>query len=329
MTAAARAREAVSVVIPAFDAAGTIAQAVRSVLAEDIVSEVIVVLDGPDDGLRRAVPADSRVRIIVAPERRGAPAARNRGLAAARGDFTLFLDADDTVEGGLIASLAEAARDADAALGSYAFAFPSGDRIPVDVHRTIGAPTMVNVLRAWLEGHYVPPCSVLWRTAFVRAIGGWDEVLLKNQDGELVWRASRAGPRIALATAGRGVYMQSVSTRRVSSNRSALAFAQQLALLARIGDEMTPAEADVLRPELGASYYRLARNAHYCGFTAIGRSAEDAARRLGHAGHDGTLSHRIAASVVGLKRKERFCARLHRAEQALGLRPAEDAACGR
>lgn len=329
MTAAARAPEAVSVVIPAFDAAGTIAQAVCSVLAEDIVGEVIVVLDGPDDILRRAVPADRRVQLIVTPETRGAPAARNRGLAAARGAFTLFLDADDVVEGGLIASLTDAARDADLALGSYAFAFPSGERIAVDVHRTIGAPTTVNMLRAWLEGHYVPCCSVLWRTAFVRAVGGWNETLLKNQDGELVWRASRAAPRIALAAAGLGIYMQSSSPRRVSSNRSVRAFGQQLALLARIEDEMTPGEAIALRPELGASYYRLARNAHYSGFTAIGRSAEEAARRLGHAGHDGTLSHRIAASVVGLKRKERFCARLHRAGQALGLRPAEDAACGR
>lgn len=326
VTRGAGPRGTVSVVIPAFRAAGTIARAVHSVLAEPVVGEVIVVIDGPDDALRRAVPDDGRVRVIETPTRRGAPAARNRGLADASGAFALFLDADDFVEGGLIAALAGAAAEADLALGSYAFAFASGNRIAVDVHRTIGAPTTINVLHAWFEGHYVPCCSVLWRTAFVRGIGGWNEDLLKNQDGELMWRASRAAPRIALAAEGLGIYMQSPSVARVSNNRSASAFEQQIRLLACIENEMTAAEAPMLRGPIGASYYRLARGAYYSGFTAVGRAAERAARRLDYAGHAGTLPHRVAAAIVGLRRKEHFCARLHRFEAALGLRAVADGA---
>lgn len=311
----------VSVVIPACRAAATIAKAVRSCLADAAVGEIIVVIDGPDEVLRAAVPAVPRIRVIVTPQARGAPAARNTGLAAAHGDFVLFLDADDFVEGGLIASLAGACGLADVAFGPYAFAFPSGRRIPVDVGRTIGTPTIVNVLKAWFEGHYVPCCSVLWRRDFIRAIGGWNEALLKNQDGELVWRACRATPRMALAAGGVGVYMQSLSPQRVSANQSRAVYEQQMALLSRIENELEPDELQQLSAQLGGMYYRLARTAYYYGVSDIGAQAERAARR--HAArHSGTALHRLSARLFGLRYKEQACAQLHRARRMLGLMPA-------
>lgn len=312
-------RDKVSVVIPAWRAAGTIARAVRSVLAETVVTEVIVVLDGPDDDLRAAVPDEPRVRVLTLALARGAPAARNAGLAAAKGEFVLFLDADDFVEDGLIGSLANAARSADLAFGPYAFAFPSGRRIRVDVLKSIGQPVVVDVLKAWFSGHYVPCCAVLWRTSFVRAIGGWSEDLLKNQDGELVWRACRANPRLALATSGLGVYMQSLSPRRVSGNRSRAMYEQQLALFARVEADLPRAFLADIAADLGGMYYRLARTAYYDGFGDIGLSAERAAWRLGVGGHGGTRSHRVAAAALGLRRKEWLCAKLHRARRTLGL----------
>ena len=317
----------VSVVVPAWRAAGTVARAVNSVLAEAVVAEVIVVLDGPDAGLRAAVPDDPRVRLIELPRTQGAPVARNTGLAAATSEFVLFLDADDFVEDNSIGALANAARDADLAFGPYAFAFPSGRRIRVEVTTSIGQPAVVNVLKAWFGGHYVPCCAVLWRTSFVRALGGWKEDLMKNQDGELVWRACRAGPRLALAASGLGVYMQSLSTRRVSGNRTRAMYEQQLALLARIEDDLPRDLLADVSAELGGMYYRLARTAYYDGFGEPGVSAERAAWRLGVGDHGGTRGHRIAATMLGLRRKEWLCGKLHRVRHAFGLmRPAPDLA---
>lgn len=312
----------VSVVIPAYRASNTIAHTVRSALAESVVAEIVVVIDGPDAALQSAVPVDPRVRLVVLEQNRGASPARNIGLALAKAEYVLFLDADDFVEGGLIAALAEAARNADLAFGPYAFGFASGSRIPVDPHRTIGQPTIVNVLKAWFRGDYVPCCSVLWRTAFVRALGGYDETILNNHDGELVWRACNLGPRLALTTTGCGVYMQSMSPHRASANRSRAMFEQQLTLFARTADALPNELLTQVSAELGGMYYRLARAAYYSGAIGAGRQAEQAARRLGAARHRGTPRHRMASALLGLERKERLSSWLHRARRVLRRSPA-------
>lgn len=86
----------VSVIIPAWRAADTIASAVRSVLAQGApVLEVLVVDDGsPDDiaGALAGFPPEVRV---IRQGNGGASAARNRGLDEARGEWIAFLDADD------------------------------------------------------------------------------------------------------------------------------------------------------------------------------------------------------------------------------------------
>jgi len=88
---------AASVVIPAFNAARTIAASVGSALAQSMRDvEVIVVDDGSTDGTADAVDriADSRVR-LVSQANRGLPAARNAGIGASRGTYIAFLDSDD------------------------------------------------------------------------------------------------------------------------------------------------------------------------------------------------------------------------------------------
>jgi glycosyltransferase involved in cell wall biosynthesis len=86
----------VSVIIPTHDRAVLCRRAVASVLAQthgDL--EVIVVDDGSRDGTREAVEGmDPRVRYIWQ-ENAGVAAARNRGMAAARGEFIALLDSDD------------------------------------------------------------------------------------------------------------------------------------------------------------------------------------------------------------------------------------------
>lgn len=92
----------VSVVIPAFNSAGTIVRAVESVLRQDEPNlEIIVVDDGSTDRTAELLAARYPEQVIVfRQENRGAAAARNRGIAAARGEFVAFLDADDEWEPG-------------------------------------------------------------------------------------------------------------------------------------------------------------------------------------------------------------------------------------
>jgi glycosyltransferase involved in cell wall biosynthesis len=86
-----------TVVIPVFNAAGTLARAVDSVLAQTFGEfELIVVDDGSTDGGPAKLPAplDPRVTVTRQPNA-GEGAARNRGIEAATHRWIALLDADD------------------------------------------------------------------------------------------------------------------------------------------------------------------------------------------------------------------------------------------
>jgi hypothetical protein len=87
-----------TVVMPAYNAAETIADSIRSTLAQtESDFELLVVDDGSTDGTSDEVGRfthDPRVR-LVGQSNMGLAAARNRGLEEARGRYVSFLDADD------------------------------------------------------------------------------------------------------------------------------------------------------------------------------------------------------------------------------------------
>ena len=89
----------ISVVIPCFNAEGTLHDAVRSALE---AYEVLVVDDASPGGCAELVASWGwpNVRVVSHHENLGLGAARNSGSAAATGDWIAFLDADDAFEDG-------------------------------------------------------------------------------------------------------------------------------------------------------------------------------------------------------------------------------------
>ncbi|MCZ2155754.1 MAG: glycosyltransferase family 2 protein, partial [Bryobacterales bacterium] len=90
---------AVSIIIPAFNAAPWLKDAVHSVLAQSYRDwELIVVNDGSTDGTSALAKSfnDPRIRVIDQTNA-GVSAARNAGMAAAQGNLFAFLDADDAM----------------------------------------------------------------------------------------------------------------------------------------------------------------------------------------------------------------------------------------
>lgn len=109
---------AVSVIIPVYNAAGTLARSLQSVVASSIEDiEIICINDGSTDKsgdiLSTWARRDSRIKVITQ-KNSGVSAARNEGLMQAQGEYLTFVDADDEITDEYLANLLRAARTYDA-----------------------------------------------------------------------------------------------------------------------------------------------------------------------------------------------------------------------
>ena len=103
----------VSVIVPVFQAAGTIAACIGGLAAQlpaEAVVEVIVVDNGSSDGSWEWLETQSPFRWLRDP-RRGAYAARNTGVTGATGDIIAFIDPDCVPASEWIAAIVEVFRD--------------------------------------------------------------------------------------------------------------------------------------------------------------------------------------------------------------------------
>lgn len=205
-----------SIVIPAYRSERTIRRTIESAVAEGVSPQnIIVVEDGVFDGTADVVRSCPGVRLITHPSNKGAPAARNAGLAQVSTRYVMFLDADDYVEGGLLHGLVRALEEeaSDVAIGPWHYDGVERrrgmDRVP---------PRLTNDqwICHWVWPVFYPPCCIAWRTESVRRIGGWDVQLRTNDDGEIMIRAFLKRLTVSVSREGHGVYWQHPSPHRVS-----------------------------------------------------------------------------------------------------------------
>jgi glycosyltransferase involved in cell wall biosynthesis len=164
----------VSIVIPCYQQARFVADAVESALAQTWPAvEVIVVDDGSTDGCAEIVGRRFRGVRVVRQPRGGLARARNRGLAEARGEFVAFLDADDRLLPAAIEiGLAALAREPRAAFACGRFRLIEADGSPVRATPDGRAPG--DAYAALLQSNHIcVPAAVLFRRAALAACGGF------------------------------------------------------------------------------------------------------------------------------------------------------------
>ena len=170
------ARATVSVVIPAYNAATFLGEAIESVFAQDgPAREVIVVDDGSTDATGAVAASFAEVRVITQANG-GIAAARNTGLREASAPFVAFLDADDIWPAGRLAALHAALTGGVDAVFGKAVQFGQG--------REETAPQP-----ALLAG------TMLIRREAVARIGDFDEAVKMGEFVDWWARAEEAGVR--------------------------------------------------------------------------------------------------------------------------------------
>jgi teichuronic acid biosynthesis glycosyltransferase TuaG len=169
--------ETVSVIIPTWNRAATIGAAVKSVLEQTHdVLEVLVCDDGSTDNTKEIISAigDERVKFIEG-ARAGRPAIpRNRGLAAAKGEWIAFLDSDDVwLEEKIARQLKLAAETKARAVCSNAWRVVPGNEERVRYFSS--ASDSVRSLGELVTANFVICSSAMVQKPVLNATGGFPE----------------------------------------------------------------------------------------------------------------------------------------------------------
>lgn len=196
----------VSVVIPAFNAAGYIREALGSVSSQDWpADEVIIVNDGSTDMDYRCL-AGGNVRVVTQ-ENKGVSAARNTGYRHATGDYIAILDADDVWVPGKLRSQMSYLRDnpdCDAIFTDGVFwdgVEKHARRIPATANvrglnyeefllGIVVAPSPVAAKRSiWqMFGIIVAPSTMVVKRRIWQMVGGFDEGMRYGEDQDFYLR---------------------------------------------------------------------------------------------------------------------------------------------
>lgn len=194
----------ISIVIPTRDRASLLGQALRAARRQTWRdSEIIVVDEASTDDTTAMLEHDfPDVKVIHHAEARGPAAARNAGVAAARGDWVFFWDDDDLMHPGHLEALVEAQRaaPADALVSGRVRSFiVANDEVRLSPVTCAPAErSAIATIEEFIQPHRrgtLTLSTVLWPTVLCRAVP-WDESLFVNEDVDFFGRALLAGFRI-------------------------------------------------------------------------------------------------------------------------------------
>ena len=184
----------VSVVIPCYQQARFLGEAIESVLAQTYPHyEIIVVDDGSSDDVEEVAARYSSVRYIRQ-ENRGSAAARNAGLRESTGPYVVFLDADDR----LLPRAFEIALSGFRTHPECAFVFglcrliaQDSSILPASQEPYFEENHYAGMLRTCPIWH---PAAVVFRRAVLDSVGAFDPSLIVCSDYELYLRVARSVP---------------------------------------------------------------------------------------------------------------------------------------
>lgn len=185
----------VSVIIPTYNGAKYICEAIDSVLSQSFPRvECIVIDDGStDDTADKVEKYGSRI-VYRYQDNAERSSARNNGLSCAQGDFVSFLDADDFLAADKIEDqlrFLQANPEFDVVYSKVHF-FNEGDRSYFSLKRKTPSGDLLEEL---LYGNFIPIHSPLIRRSAIERTGGFDPGLSHNEDWEFLLRLALSGSR--------------------------------------------------------------------------------------------------------------------------------------
>ncbi len=215
-------------IIPAYNAAGFIRDAIQSVKNQDYPCETIVVNDGSTDETA-FMAASMGAYVVSLAKNRGAAYALNRGILESESDYICWLSADDMfVRPDKVRRQVEAMEKLQADW-SYYQDFLIGPNRSIPEYRSIWTKRIAkrSFILAMLLFNPVNGSSVMLRRSSIERYGAFDS-RLKNidADGEMWLRWARHGAKLAVIDGAGAFYLQhkaQISKSRFKMQRGIMA----------------------------------------------------------------------------------------------------------
>jgi glycosyltransferase involved in cell wall biosynthesis len=237
--------------MPVYNGQRYVDQAIASVLGQGYDDfEFVIIDDGSTDTTSRILTKwaarDSRIAVHRSPRNEGIPAALNRGLSLARGEYVARQDADDLCVAGRLAKQVEVLdADPSVVLVSAAYEYIDSAGRSRGIRKRQGAPAVIEYLMHFsnsIGGHG----QVMFRRDSVLALGNYCVEYSLSQDYDLWSRLVQRGRIVVLPIVG---MRHRLHDNRVSITRGAQQMTNSLRISRRnlttfLGRELTDDEFD-------------------------------------------------------------------------------------
>jgi glycosyltransferase involved in cell wall biosynthesis len=189
-----------SVIIPVYNDPEGLETTVESLLNQTVDDYEILIADNGSTDLTRklakAYATRDRIIHVVEDEIQGSYAARNAGIAAARGEILCFIDANMWVDSTWLERVQERIRSDEADyLGCNVEIVVDEETIFAEYNRENGFPVETYIA----EENFAPTCCLVVRRSVIDAVGPFDKRLVSSGDAEFGKRVHRAGYEQAFA----------------------------------------------------------------------------------------------------------------------------------
>ena len=188
-----------TVIVPAYNEAATIGDTIRSLLAQTVLAESIVVVDDCSTDDTASVASTLGARVIRPPSNTGSKAgAQNFALPFVQTKYTMAIDADTTLAPDAIERLLESVEESSAA-AACGFVIPRNVGTMWERGRYIEYMFAFSFYKQ-VQEYYEKPliasgCFTLYRTASLLSHRGWETRTLA-EDMDLTWSMYQSGEKV-------------------------------------------------------------------------------------------------------------------------------------
>lgn len=207
--------ENVTVVIPCYNVSDCIGEAVHQLLDSDSRIPVILVDNASTDNTRVVLENLKEIfpYIIVESEsKKGACAARNKGLALVQTPYVKFLDADDLISA---SALEHQWKEISSSSSDILFS-------PFEKRKVSGDSIVISPLKDIWKGLFTTrlglTSAILFSTAAVKSVGGWNEAIQSSQEYDLIFRLLQSNAKYAFSSISSAVVRERESGQISTGN---------------------------------------------------------------------------------------------------------------